>query len=162
MERRVGEFMAVGKGLYGTYEMVGILVSAAKSRVNKSVLHSEGPLIGGNRSMNRIGLFILACVLGGAGGVLGSMVGHSFGKTGLWIGGVVGGIIASILVARIALWFHWIGRSQLGATTIGTVVGFLLACAVAVNTLASPIGPILSTLLIGAGALVGARASNVR
>jgi hypothetical protein len=36
------------------------------------------------------------------------------------------------------------------------MVGFLLAAAIAVRTLSSPVGPVLSTLLIGTGALVGA------
>lgn len=84
------------------------------------------------------------------------MVGHSFGKAGLWVGGILGGVLASILVARIAFWRHWIDRSHLRPTTIGTAVGFFLACAIAVNTLSSPIGPLMSTLLIGAGALFGA------
>jgi hypothetical protein len=60
-----------------------------------------------------------------------------------------------MLVARIALWRHWIARSQLWPTTLGAAVGFGAACAIAVNTLSSPIGPIMSTLLIGAGAVLG-------
>ncbi|MFL5481809.1 MAG: hypothetical protein ACJ8AK_06430 [Gemmatimonadaceae bacterium] len=105
--------------------------------------------------MNRAALFFLACVLGGAGGALGSMVGHAFGKTGLWAGGILGGILASMLVARIALWRRWIAQSQYWPTVLGTVIGFLMACVVVVNTLSSPIGPIMSTLLIGAGAVLG-------
>ncbi|HXN77057.1 MAG TPA: hypothetical protein VN876_10495 [Gemmatimonadaceae bacterium] len=111
--------------------------------------------------MNRAFLFLVACVLGGLGGALGSMVGHSFGNIGLWAGGILGGLLASMLVARIALWRRWIVRSQYWPTVLGTAVGFLLACAVAVNTLSSPIGPILSTLLIGVGAVLGSiRAST--
>src|SRR6266550_2995928 len=106
--------------------------------------------------MNRAALFFLACALGGAGGALGSMAGHAFGKTGLWAGGILGGLLASKIVARIALWRGWIVRSQYWPTVLGTVTGFLLACAVVVNTLSSPIGPIMSTLLIGAGAVFGA------
>jgi hypothetical protein len=105
--------------------------------------------------MNRTALFFVACALGGVGGALGSMVGHAFGKGGLWAGGVFGGLLASMLVARIALWRHWIVRSQSWPTVFGMAIGFLAACAVTVNTLSSPIGPILSTLLIGAGALLG-------
>jgi hypothetical protein len=105
--------------------------------------------------MNRVALFFLACALGGAGGALGSIVGHAFGKTGLWAGGILGGLLASVLVARIALWRRWIVRSQYWPTVLGTVTGFLLACVVVVNTLSSPIGPIMSTLLIGAGAVLG-------
>jgi fructose-specific phosphotransferase system IIC component len=105
--------------------------------------------------MNRAGLFFIACALGGLGGALGSMVGHSFGKGGLWTGGILGGLLASVLIAWIALWRRWIRRSQYWPTVLGTAVGFLLACAVVVNTLSSPIGPILSTLLIGVGAVLG-------
>jgi fructose-specific phosphotransferase system IIC component len=93
--------------------------------------------------------------MGGLGGALGSIAGHGFGKSGLWAGGIIGGLLASVLVARIAIWRHWIGRAQLWPTVLGTAVGFLAACAVTVNTLSSPVGPIMSTLLIGAGALVG-------
>jgi hypothetical protein len=106
-------------------------------------------------SKQRVGLFVVACVLGGFGGAAGSMVGHAFGKTGLWAGGIIGGLLMSIVTARIALWRRWIERSQFWPTTVGTAVGFLLAAAVAVNTLSSPIGPILSTLLIGLGAVAG-------
>ena len=105
--------------------------------------------------MNRIALFIVACALGGVGGALGSIVGHAFGKSGVWVGGILGGLIASLLVARLALWRGWIVRSQFRPTALGAAAGFLAACAVAVNTLSSPVGPILSTLLIGAGAVLG-------
>jgi hypothetical protein len=107
--------------------------------------------------MNRVALFFLACALGGAGGAIGSMAGHGFGKAGLWAGGILGGLLASMLVARIALWRRWILPSQYWPTLLGTAIGFLLACAVAVNTLSSPVGPIVSTLLIGAGAILGGR-----
>jgi hypothetical protein len=105
--------------------------------------------------VNRAALFLVACALGGLGGAVGSMVGHAFGKGGLWAGGILGGILASMLVARIALWRRWIVPSQFWPTALGTAMGFLVACAVAVNTLSTPVGPILSTLLVGAGALLG-------
>jgi hypothetical protein len=105
--------------------------------------------------VNRAALFLVACALGGLGGALGSMVGAAFGKAGLWAGGVLGGLLVSILVARIALWRHWIVQSQFRTTALGTAVGFLVACVVAVNTLSSPVGPIMSTLLIGVGAVLG-------
>jgi hypothetical protein len=107
--------------------------------------------------MNRAAVFFLACVLGGVGGALGSMAGHAFGKGGLYAGGILGGLIASMLIARIAVWRNWIVRSRFWPTALGAAIGFLAACAVAVNTLSSPIGPVLSTLLIGAGAVLGAR-----
>ncbi|MFN2637753.1 MAG: hypothetical protein ABR585_12055 [Gemmatimonadaceae bacterium] len=110
--------------------------------------------------MKRIALFFLACVLGGAGGAVGSIAGHAFGKAGLWAGGILGGLLASMVVARIAVWRGWIIPSQYWPTVIGTAVGFLAACAVVVNTLSSPIGPIMSTLLIGLGAVLGSSTSG--
>ena len=105
--------------------------------------------------MNRVGLFAVACILGGIGGLGGSIVGHSFGKAGIWAGGILGGLLASLLTARIAVWRRWIVQSQFWRTAFGATVGFLLACIVVVNTLNSPVGPIVSTLLIGAGAVIG-------
>jgi hypothetical protein len=105
--------------------------------------------------MNRLALFILACPLGGLGGALGSAAGHAFGKLGLWAGGILGGLVASMLIGRIALWQRWIVRSQYRLTVLGTLTGFVLASLVAVNTLSNPIGPVLSTALIGAGAVLG-------
>ena len=105
--------------------------------------------------MKRIALFLTACLLGGIGGLGGSILGHSAGSIGIWVGGIVGGLLASLATARIALWRRWIGHAQLWPTTLGAAVGFLIAAAIAVNTLSSPIGPIASTLLIGVGAVVG-------
>jgi hypothetical protein len=59
--------------------------------------------------------------------------------------------------AKIALWRGWIARPQYRATTIGAALGFLAAASVAVNTLSSPVGPVLSTTLTGVGALIGSR-----
>ncbi len=110
--------------------------------------------------MSHVYLFVVACILAGLGGAVGSVVGNAFGGTGLWAGGVIGGLLAAILVARIATWRRWIAPAQFRATALGTAVGFLAAAAVAVNTLSSPVGPILSTALAGAGALLGARSGR--
>ena len=39
---------------------------------------------------HRVALFAVACLLAGLGGVLGSIVGHAAGSTGLMVGGVAG------------------------------------------------------------------------
>ena len=104
-------------------------------------------------------LFVLASLLGGLGGALGSMVGNSVGKTGLWIGGVVGGLLGAAGAVAVAKGRSWIAASQFRATALGAMAGFLAAVAVAVNTLSSPVGPILSSGLTGIGALLGARLS---
>ena len=106
--------------------------------------------------MARLKLFVTACFLGGVGGAAGSMLGHGFGSRGLWLGGILGGLLSAVLVARLAAWRRWIHQAAIGGTAIGAAVGFLAAAAVVTQTLSSPVGPIASTLLIGAGAVLGA------
>lgn len=109
-----------------------------------------------SRTVTRIALFITACALSGLGGALGSVLGNAFGTTGLWAGGVIGGQLAALLIARVAVWRGWIAPTQFGPTALCTAIGFLIAAAIAVNTLSSPVGPVLSTTIPGLGALLGA------
>ena len=106
---------------------------------------------------SRIPLFLTAMVLGGLGGALGSILGNAGGQRMLFVGGFIGGVLAAALTARIARWRRWIAPDRETRTALGAAVGFILAASIAVNTLSSPIGPVLSTLLIGIGALLGAR-----
>ena len=106
--------------------------------------------------MGRIWLFIAMCIVGGLGAAVGSMLGHFFGSRGLFIGAIVGGLLAVALGARFAAWRGWIAQSQWRMTTLGGMLGFLLAAFIATRTLSSPVGPVLSSLLIGAGAVLGA------
>ena len=106
--------------------------------------------------MRRLWLFVTAMVLGGFGGAAGSILGNAFGRTGLYAGGVIGGLVAALLVARTAVWRGWIERERFLPVALGTALGFVAAAGIAVSTLSSPVGPVLSTLLIGAGALLGA------
>jgi hypothetical protein len=112
--------------------------------------------------MARALLFVTSCFLAGLGGALGSILGHAFGPTGLWIGGVLGGLLGAVASVASARRRGWIAASQFTATTIGAAAGFLAAAAVAVNTLSNPIGPILSTALVGVGALLGATLARSR
>jgi hypothetical protein len=110
--------------------------------------------------MARVWLFVGSSVLGGLGGALGSIVGHAFGPRGLWIGGVAGGLLASLLSARVAVWRRWVAPGRYWGTAMGASAGFLVAAAVAVRTLSSPVGPALSTAFVGLGAVLGRRASR--
>lgn len=101
-------------------------------------------------------LFMTACALGGFGGAFGSILGNAAGKTGLFAGGVIGGLACASLIGPIARSRKWIRAERAGTASIGAALGFLAAALIATQTLSSPIGPALSTLLIGAGALIGA------
>lgn len=110
--------------------------------------------------MNLAKLFLLTVFLGGAGGALGSIAGNALGEGGVLAGGFLGG--AGLVVASGALGtrWRWIKPPQRIWTILGGVFGFGLACMVTLSTLSSPIGPLLSTLLIGSGAVLGAVVGN--
>lgn len=101
--------------------------------------------------------FALLVVVGGAGALLGSIVGAAFGHTALFVGGLLGGLLASPAAAFLAARLGWIDRADARATAAGATVGFLAAATIAVNTLSSPVGPLTSPLLIGLGGLAGRR-----
>ena len=103
----------------------------------------------------RIRFFVAMCLVGGLGGFLGSVIGGIHGQRSLFVGGFVGGIAIAPLSARLAVWRRWIGPRQYWPTAAGAALGFVAAAVVAVNTLSGPVGPVLSTALIGIGALIG-------
>jgi len=106
--------------------------------------------------MKRVFLFLVSTIVTGAFAAIGSMIGHFFGsRHGVMLGGILGGLLGAILSARIAVRLGWIAREDSYPTAFGAGIGFLAAALIAMKTLSSPIGPILSCLLIGVGALVG-------
>ena len=101
-------------------------------------------------------LFFASTIVTGAFAAIGSMAGHFFGShLGVMLGGIVGGLFGAIFSARIAVRLRWIAHEDFYPTTFGAEIGFLAAAFVAMKTLSSPIGPMLSSLLIGVGALLG-------
>ena len=105
--------------------------------------------------LKNIVLFLVVCGLAAVCIVLGSVLGHSLGKAGLFsgagIGGIVGVAVAAWLSARVGL----LDRANFGVTFLGGVVGFTVAAVIAVNNLHSPLIPMASVALIGLGALIG-------
>jgi hypothetical protein len=107
--------------------------------------------------MNHLALFLTATILGGFGGFVGSVLGSGIGQGGLFAGGFLGGVAIAPLTALVARNRGWIDPARVRHVAVGAALGFLAAAAVAVNTLSSPVGPVLATTLIGIGALTGAR-----
>lgn len=101
-------------------------------------------------------LFGLEVLLGGAGAVAGSMLGNAFGRGGVLGGAVIGGVTLVIAAGFLACRLGWIKRAERFWVIGGGVAGFVVACLVAVATLSSPIGPLLSSLMVGIGAVLGA------
>lgn len=107
--------------------------------------------------MKFLWLFVLMSVLGGLGGAVGSMVGNAFGRGGVFAGGFAGGTLLVVVAGYIAKGCGWCRPRQRVWAILGGILGFLSAALVTLSTLSSPIGPVLSTLLIGTGAVLGAR-----
>jgi hypothetical protein len=107
--------------------------------------------------MKRVLLFVTTIIGAGFFAALGSIVAHSAGRTGLFVGGAIGGLFGVTIATRLAVWRRWIEPRDYYPTTFGGEIGFVLAALIAVNTLSSPIGPVLSTFLVGIGALAGLR-----
>src|SRR6478672_11747234 len=101
-------------------------------------------------------LILFVCVLGGVGTLLGSMLGHFIGKSGLYVGAMVGGVIGVYAATRTARARGILGVKRFWPATIGGWLGLVLAAIIAVNHLNTPVIPIASVLLIGLGAAFGA------
>ncbi len=89
--------------------------------------------------------------------MLGSMIGGAFGEHPLFIGALIGGAVATAAAARLAEWRGWVAREQRMRVTVGGILGFAAAALIATRMLSSPIGPALSSLLIGVGAVLANR-----
>jgi hypothetical protein len=106
--------------------------------------------------MKPIPVFLAGWALGGLGTVLGSMLGNTAGRTGLYAGAVVGGLMGIGAAVYIAVRLGWLDAVTRVGALAGGVVGFALAVPLAVRHLDTPVTPVLSAGLIGAGLLVGA------
>jgi len=105
--------------------------------------------------MNKLALFVTATLIGGLGGFVGSALGNAFNA--LFAGGFIGGVALSPLTAWIGVKRGWIDASRFWPVAAGAAIGFLASATLAINTLSSPVGPVVATTLTGLGALAGAR-----
>ena len=105
-------------------------------------------------------LVLVLSGLTGLGAVVGSMVGHGVGGRGLIVGALIGGLGALYGATALAQRLRLIAPRQRVATLLGGTIGFLLAALIAVRTASSPVGPILSSVLVGLGGLAGRHATS--
>jgi hypothetical protein len=90
--------------------------------------------------------------------MFGSIAGHGIADDlGLVFGGVLGVLIASAVTGWIAAAAKWITVEQRTRTITWTAVGSVIASLIATHSLSSPIGPVVSTVLAGFGALYGSK-----
>jgi hypothetical protein len=100
-------------------------------------------------------LFLVLCALCGVGILLGSMLGHSAGKAGLFSGAIIGGILGIAAAVWLAVPLNLLASSDYVAAFVGSLIGFGVAAIVAVNNLHGPLIPVASVSLVGLGAILG-------
>jgi hypothetical protein len=102
-----------------------------------------------------ISLFLIVCFLSGVGTLIGSVLGHSISRNGLFMGAIVGGSLAVLVSTWLAVGLHLIDRSTYAAVTLSGLAGFVLASLITMANLHTPIIPLISVALVGFGAIVG-------
>jgi hypothetical protein len=105
--------------------------------------------------MRMVKLFVLSCGLAGLLAMLGSMVGDAVDH--LDAGGVIGGLAGCAAAAHSASRRGWISHGRSLPTALASAAGFLAAAWIAVHNLHTPVIPVLSTTLVGIGAVAGSR-----
>ncbi|HYE95767.1 MAG TPA: hypothetical protein VD962_06125 [Rubricoccaceae bacterium] len=107
--------------------------------------------------MRALPLFVTSCLLCGALAVGGSILGNAFGPSGLIAGALVGGGLGVVAAAWVGKRRGWLPPSAFGAAVGGGLAGFAVAATVAWLNAHTPVIPVLSTALVGAGAILGSR-----
>lgn len=110
--------------------------------------------------MKPLGVLLLAWFLTGACAVAGSILGRALGPGALYAGGLVGGCLGVWASVAIALRLGWLGSADRTGAIAGGLVGFVLAAAIAVMKLSSPVAQVLSASLVGGGVLIGSGAGG--
>lgn len=106
-------------------------------------------------SLKDVLLFFIVCGGGGVCIFLGSVLGSSLGKVGLFSGAVIGGIVGVAVAVWLTVRIGLLDRAAYGAAFLGGVIGFTFAAVIAVKNLHGPLIPMASVALIGVGALLG-------
>ena len=105
--------------------------------------------------MKAAGVFIVLVIAAGMGAAVGSALGSLIAPRVLFVGGTIGGVTGSWLGAWLSARMNWIAERDTLAVALGATLGFACAVLIAVNTLHTPVRPMLSTLLVGVGGLAG-------
>jgi hypothetical protein len=106
--------------------------------------------------MNLIKVFLLSVLLAIGGAAAGGAAGMNIAPGGLLLGSFVVGASFVVLSAFLSARWKWITPPQKLWMMLGGAFGFILACMVALATIAVPGGLLASSVLVGAGAVLGA------
>ena len=100
-------------------------------------------------------LFLLTTLMAGLGSAMGAMLGNNLGRGGVLLGGFAVGALMTVGAVFLASRWGWITRRERFWSLIGATAGLVLAAVVTLSTLSTPLGPMVSTVLVGLGAVLG-------
>ena len=106
--------------------------------------------------MQAQGTFVLVWLLAGGFAIIMSIIVGGLGRPFLYVGAIIGGAMGVAIGVWLSVLLRWLERDESRLATVGGIVGFLVAAPIAALNLHTPVTPILSCALAGAGALVGA------
>jgi len=102
-------------------------------------------------------VFLATWAFAGVGAVIGSILGHTAGKPGLFAGAIVGGVLGVAVAVGAVAKLHWLSPEDRRGALAGGIVGFGVAAPIAVTNLHTPVTPLLICGLAGVGLLLGVR-----
>ena len=105
-------------------------------------------------------IILMTSVTAGGGALAGSMLGNAAGPMGLKGGALLGGLVGVMAGVQLAAGLGWLATAETRGARVGGAIGFLVAAAIAVTHLDTPITPAVSSLLAGVGVLLGAGATR--
>ena len=106
--------------------------------------------------MKRLKLFIEVCLVCGLLIVGFSVIGNKLIKTnGIFIGAIVGGFIGIFIASKIAIQFSLADKNSFKSIIGFCLLGFAIAIIICYYNFNNPIIVVMSTSLIGIGALLG-------
>ena len=103
--------------------------------------------------LKQIALFFFVSGLAGLAAVFGSILGGAASHVGLFIGAVSGGLIGVVTALVLSNCFRLIRPQDVGPGILGGCIGFVAAAALAAGNAHTAIIPIVSTGLVGLGAM---------
>ena len=106
--------------------------------------------------MKPLGVLLLGWLITGAGALAGSILGNAFGSTGLKAGAVLGGLAGIGAAVSLSRRLGWLAGAESRGALLGGVIGFALAVPLTLLNMGTPLVPVASCALVGAGILLGA------